>query len=269
MNNRSTFARPQLILALASTLCLTACTTVPVTGRHELNFVSSDQEMTLGLSSFDQLKKDTPINHDPAVNAMVENVGRRIAAIAGKDLPNAQWEFVVFESKDANAFCLPGGKVGVYTGILPITGTDAGLATVLGHEIGHAVAHHGASRMSQQELTQAFGQALDSSMSASDPRVRSMVSVAYGLGAKVGVELPYSREQESEADHIGIVYMARAGYDPKEAVAFWQRFADFNKQQGGNSMPTLLRDHPVDAVRIKQLQQWLPDAEAQFKAAPK
>ena len=254
---------PALLVISGSVLVLSGCSTVPVTGRHELNFVSADQEMALGLSSFDQLKKDTPISHDPALNAMVQRVGQRIAQVAGKDLPKAQWEFVVFQSQEANAFCLPGGKVGVYTGILPITRDDAGLATVLGHEIGHAVAHHGASRMSQEELTQAFGKVLDSSVST-DPRVQNLVSVAYGVGAKLGVELPYSREQESEADHIGLVYMARAGYDPKEAVAFWQRFAQFNQSQGGNNLPTLLRDHPVDAVRIKQLQQWLPEAQAEF-----
>src|SRR5258706_7995305 len=159
-----------LVVIVLSGWLLVGCTTVPVTGRRELNLVSSGDEMQLGLSSFDQLKKDTPVSHDPTINAMVQRVGKRIAEVAAKDMANAQWEFVVFDSKEANAFCLPGGKVGVYTGLLPITKTDSGLATVLGHEIGHAVAHHGASRMSQQELTQAFGQALDSSMSASDPR---------------------------------------------------------------------------------------------------
>jgi len=243
-------------------LLLAGCTTVPVTGRHELNFVSADQEMALGLSSFDQLKKDTPINHDPAVNEQVQRVGKRIAEVASKDLPGAQWEFVVFESTEANAFCLPGGKVGVYTGLLPITKTDAGLATVLGHEIGHAVAHHGASRMSEQEASQVVGQMLNSGMSASDPKVQALVAKAYGVTSKVAVELPYSRLQESEADHIGIVYMARAGYDPKEAVAFWQRFSAFNQTQGGSSTPALLRTHPVDEVRIKQLQGWLPEAQA-------
>src|SRR5262252_5079692 len=147
---------PLLALGTAA-LVLAGCTTVPVTGRHELNLVSSDQEMQLGLSSFDQLKKDTPVNNDPSVNDLVQRVGKRIAQVASKDMPDAKWEFVVFESKEANAFCLPGGKVGVYTGILPITQTDAGLATVLGHEIGHAVAHHGASRMSEAMVLQGLG----------------------------------------------------------------------------------------------------------------
>src|SRR5215471_8504773 len=244
---------------------LAGCTTVPVTGRHELNLVSSDQEMQLGLSSFDQLKKDTPVNNDPSVNDLVQRVGKRIAQVASKDMPNAKWEFVVFESKEANAFCLPGGKVGVYTGILPITQTDAGLATVLGHEIGHAVAHHSASRMSQAMVTQGLGQAAGSALgSSSYAQYQGAFNSLYGIGTKVAVELPYDRKQESEADHIGLVYMARAGYDPAEAVAFWQRFASYNNQQGAASTPTFLRDHPVDSVRIKQLQEWLPEAQAEY-----
>jgi len=253
--------------SLAAGLLLTGCTTVPVTGRHELNLVSADEEMALGLSSFDQMKKDTPASHEAMANGMVERVGSRLAAVAGKDLPQAKWEFVVFDSPEANAFCLPGGKVGVYAGILPIAKTDAGLATVLGHEIGHAVAHHGASRMSQAMVTQTGGQVLGSAMSSSDPKWQSAAALAYGLGTKVGFELPYSREQESEADHIGLIYMARAGYDPKEAVAFWQRFMDYNNQHGGSSTPTFLRTHPLDAVRIKQLQGWLPEAEAAYASS--
>jgi predicted Zn-dependent protease len=247
-----------VVLALAE-----ACSTVPVTGRHELNIVSADQETQLGLTSFAQVKQQTPISQDPAANATVQRVGRRIAAVAGKDLPNAQWEFVVFQSQEANAFCLPGGKVGVYTGILPITQTDSGLATVLGHEIGHAVAHHGAERMSHQLALQE-GEKFLGSMASTNSAIAPLALAALGLGSKVGIELPFDRKEESEADHIGLVYMARAGYDPRDAIAFWQRFAQFNQQQGGASVPTLLRDHPVDAVRIKQLQQWLPEAEAEF-----
>lgn len=251
------------ILVLA--LLVQACSTVPVTGRRGLSLVSSEEEMQLGLSSFDQLKKETPISQDPAANAMVQRVGKRIAAIAAKDMPNAQWEFVVFESKEANAFCLPGGKVGVYTGILPVTQTDAGLATVLGHEIGHAVAHHGAERMSEGMVTQGLGQLAGSAMSATRyAQYQNLFMTAYGVGTKVGVELPHDRKQESEADHIGVVYMARAGYDPKEAVAFWQRFMQYNQQQGGKATPAFLSTHPVDALRIQQLQGWLPEAQAQF-----
>jgi metalloendopeptidase OMA1, mitochondrial len=255
-----------LTAGLAASWILSGCSTAPVTGRHQLSLVSAEQETQLGLSSFDQLKKNTPINHDPAINAQVQRVGEKIKSVASKDMPNAQWEFVVFESKEANAFCLPGGKVGVYTGILPITKTDAGLATVLGHEIGHAVAHHGAERMSEQLVMQEGGQLLGSTLSSSNPQVQSLTLAAYGVGTQVGRELPHSRAQESEADHIGLVYMARAGYDPKEAVAFWQRFADYNKQQGDDQtsfFAKFLRTHPLDEVRIKQLQQWLPEAQAQ------
>lgn len=257
-----------MVCALAGLFLLQGCTTVPVTGRHGFNVVSSDQEMQLGLSSFQEMKTNTPINHDPALNAMVQRVGKQIAAVAQKDMPDAQWEFVVFESKEANAFCLPGGKVGVYTGILPITKNEAGLATVIGHEVGHAVAHHGAERISEAMVMQAGGQLVGSAAGSYGSGWQQAAMVAYGLGSKVGVELPHSRKQESEADHIGLVYMARAGYDPKEAVAFWQRFAEFNRQSGGSGTPSFLRTHPVDEVRIHQLQELMPEAERQMGTPP-
>src|SRR5436190_18759145 len=219
-------------VAILGTMFLEGCSTVPVTGRHELNLVSAGQEMQLGLTSFDQLKTNTPISHDPAMNDMVQRVGKRIAQVASKDLPDAQWEFVVFDSPEANAFCLPGGKVGVYKGILPIMQDDAGLATVLGHEIAHAISHHGAERISQSELMQAGGQFLGLAVQNTKPITQTAVSAVYGLGGQLGYSLPHSRAQESEADHIGLIYMARAGYDPRAAVDFWKRFSAYNEQRG-------------------------------------
>ena len=263
---------PQLILAvavIAAAVFTSGCSTVPITGRSQFTaLVSPEQEMTLGLSSFGEMKKGTPISHDAAANALVQRVGKRIAAIAGPDMPKAQWEFVVFESKEANAFCLPGGKVGVYTGILPITRDEAGLATVIGHEVAHAVARHGAERMSEAMVIQFGGQGLGALMANADPRVTALAGTAYGLGTQVGRELPHSRAQESEADHIGVIYMARAGYNPEASVQFWQRFMEFNQQGGGNAAPAYMaffRTHPTDETRIKQLQAWLPEAKAQFK----
>jgi len=249
--------------SLTLALLATGCLTVPETGRRQVMLISSQQEMQLGFTAFSQMKKETPVSRDAALNAMVQRVGRRIAAVA--ELPGAQWEFVVFNSKEANAFCLPGGKVGVYSGILTITKDEAGLATVIGHEVAHAVARHGAERMSEGLLLQTGGGLLGASLSTADPRTQVLVMTAYGLGAKVGRELPHSRAQESEADRIGLIYMARAGYDPEAAVGFWQRFSDFTRNQGGSGTPTFLRTHPLDAVRIQQIQQWMPEAKANYR----
>jgi predicted Zn-dependent protease len=253
----------QCLTASLALVLLSGCTTVPETGRSQLNLFSTDQEVQLGLSAFTETKNKTPINKNPAVNAQVQRVGQRIAAVA--QLPGAQWEFVVFENKEPNAFCLPGGKVGVHTGIMPITKDDAGLATVIGHEVAHAVARHGGERMSEALLMQTGGSLLGATLSSTDPRTQAAAVTAYGLGAKLGRELPHSRGQESEADQIGLLYMARAGYDPEAAVAFWQRFANYNRQQGG-ATPWFLRTHPLDDVRIQQLKQWLPRAKAEYNS---
>lgn len=254
-----------LVVISAAAIGLTGCTTVPETGRSQLNLISADQEMQLGFSSFEALKKETPISKDAAANALVQKVGKRIAAVAA--LPNAKWEFVVFESKEANAFCLPGGKVGIYTGILPITKDEAGLATVIGHEVAHAVARHGAERMSESMVIQGGSSlvGVGLGMAKTDPKWQAATMTAYGVVAQVGRELPHSRLQESEADRIGILYMARAGYDPEQSVAFWRRFSDFNAKQGANSTPAFLRTHPLDEVRIKQLQELMPQAKAEYR----
>ncbi len=239
------------------------CQTVPETGRHQINIFSASDEMQLGLTSFTQMKKEVPISRDPKANEQVQRVGRRIAAVA--NLPGAQWEFVVFDSKEANAFCLPGGKVGVYTGILPICRDDAGLATVIGHEVAHAVARHGGERMTEavglQVGTEVASSWVDQSRYA---KYGPLMKNAWGLGTQLGVALPHSRLQESEADEIGLLYMARAGYTPAAAVEFWQRFADFNRQQGGDT-PWFLRTHPTDAQRVDRLRALQPKAQAQFK----
>jgi predicted Zn-dependent protease len=248
---------------LLAGLLLVSCATVPETGRRQLRLVNAQEEMQLGLTEFQKLKKSTPISQDAAINELVQRVGQRIAAVAA--LPDAKWEFVVFDQpKTANAFCLPGGKVGVFTGILPITKDETGLATVIGHEVAHAVAHHGAERISEGLLVQLGGQVLGEAMKNNSESAREIALAAFGLGGTVGVMLPHSREQETEADDIGLIYMARAGYDPRNAVEFWKRFATYNAKSGGTPMQ-FLSTHPVDSVRIRNLETRLPAALAEYE----
>lgn len=244
-------------------LSLNGCSTVPVTGRRQLNIIPAAQEMQLGLTAFEEMKKEIPISRDPAINALVQRVGKRIAAVA--DLPNAQWEFVVFDSKEANAFCLPGGKVGVYTGILPITKNEEGMATVIGHEVAHAAAHHGGERMSHAMAAQVAGEVAAGVAGQYGATQQAIAATAFGLGSQLGWLLPHSRTQEAEADHVGLIYMARAGYNPEAAVAFWERFAEYNQASSGT--PWFLRTHPVDADRIENLKKLMPEANRIYRRA--
>jgi metalloendopeptidase OMA1, mitochondrial len=258
-------ALPGAGLIVLGALLLTGCQTVTETGRSQLNLVSADEEVKLGVTAFQDTKQKTPISKDAKANDMLQRVGKRIAGVA--NLPNAQWEFVVFESPEANAWCLPGGKVGVYTGILPITRDDAGLATVIGHEVAHATAHHGAERMSQQMAAQLGGEVAGTLVSGKGQATQALVGQAYGVVSEVGVLLPFSRKQEAEADYIGLLYMARAGYDPAAAVAFWERFSEYNRQHGGSQGLSFLRTHPLDEQRIQNLKAELPKAQAEYEKA--
>jgi predicted Zn-dependent protease len=257
-----------LTLLLPVLCLLSACSTVPMTGRSQMLLISPHEEMKLGLTEFDKLKQNARISKDPRWTAILQRVGPRIAAAAQKDLPNAQWEFVLFDDpKTVNAFCLPGGKVAVYGGILPIAKDENGLATIIGHEVSHAVARHGAERVSQAMLLQLGGNILTTATQNKDENTRKLWSTAYGLGSQIGVALPHSRKQELEADHMGLIYMARAGYDPRDAVAMWQRFAAYHKEHG-NTPIAFLSTHPVDQKRIEQLQQLMPDALKEYKHPP-
>lgn len=251
---------PVLALAL-----LGGCATAPETGRSQLLLISPAQEAEMGFQSFSKIKQQKSAVASGKDAEMVRTVGARIARVA--PVPGAKWEFVLFNDKTPNAFALPGGKVGVNTGILPITQNEAGLATVISHEIAHVTAHHGAERMSQSMAVDLGGQILSAALGsqgggglAGDAAV-----AAYGLGTQVGVLLPYSRVHESEADEIGLMYMARAGFDPREAIGFWQRFAAYNAKQGGSKGPAFLSTHPLDERRIALLQAAMPRALAEYQ----
>jgi predicted Zn-dependent protease len=249
-----------LLIALALISALTGCMTNPVTGRKQLNLVSQEEELQLGLSTFDKMKQEVPISRNPEANAMLQRVGQKVAAVAHKDMPEAKWEFVLFENAEPNAFCLPGGKVGVHTGLLPIAKDDAGLATVIGHEIGHATARHAGERISRGMLLDTTAQAAGVASSGASGVTQNVVAAAFGIGGPLLVQLPHSRAQESEADRMGLIYMARAGYPPEAALDFWRRFSAADK--GSKNTPGFLRTHPVDSVRIKQIAEWIPEVRS-------
>jgi metalloendopeptidase OMA1, mitochondrial len=226
--------------------------------RSQLMLVSQAQETALGVQAYRQVLQKEPVTQDPRYTEPVQRVTRRLEGAANR--PDLRWEVsVIDEDKTVNAFALPGGKIGVYTGIFPIAQTEGGLAIITGHELGHVIARHGAERMSQQLGAQLLGSALAVGLQTS-PHANTIMA-AYGLTAQVGVLLPYSRLQESEADRIGLVLAARAGYDPQAAIGVWQRMAKLS----GRRPPPFLSTHPTPESRIEDIKQFLPQATAQFR----
>jgi predicted Zn-dependent protease len=248
---------PAFLLSMSA---LSSCATVPLTGRKQLLLLPESEERKMGLSSYEEVLKKEKASTDVAQIAMLQKVGERIAAATGQQLP---WEFKLIDNPTTvNAFCLPGGKVAVYTGILPLTQDEAGLAAVLGHEIAHAIARHGGERVSQQLIAKLGLSAVSAGMASRDPKTVETVTALLGAGATVGVLLPFSRSQESEADHMGLIYMAKAGYDPNQAISFWGRMAE---KSGSGKVPEFLSTHPSDTTRINQLKKELPEAMQYYK----
>ena len=255
-------------LIAAAPLVLAGCYTNPVTGRQSLVLISQGQEVTLGQESFGAIRKAEKVSPDARANARVKRVGGRIAQAVGDQLPNAKWEFVVFESRDANAFALPSGKVGVYTGLLALAENDSELAIVMGHEIGHVIARHGAERMSEAMVIAGVGAVSAAAIEdKTDVQTRNLFLLAYGGVTAVGRVLPHSRANESEADRMGVIYAAKAGYDPRAAISFWQKMAK-QKESGAPAAakPAWLSTHPADQKRIADLQAFMPQVGPVYEA---
>jgi predicted Zn-dependent protease len=242
----------------------------PGTARDQFIYISEEKEIAMGIGAYRELLRKAPVSDDLALNEMVNRVGRRIAAVANK--PEYQWEFAIIkDDRTINAFALPGGKVAIFTGILKMTKNEDGLATVIGHEVAHALQRHGAERYSRSIL-EMIGQvgALAAGAAVGRPDAAMAAMSAYG----VGVSLPFGRKQESEADYIGLKLMAQAGYDPREAVPFWERMSGCPRQminkvcfRSQHNIPEFLSTHPSDIARINQIEAWIPEALKHYDAA--
>ncbi len=257
-------------MVLVLVLVLAGCSTVPLTGRRQLSLIPDSQMLSMSTQQYGQFLKDNKLSTNQEQTGLVVRVGKRIAVgvqqyMAQQNMSDRlngyNWEFNLVESKEVNAWCMPGGKVVVYTGILPLTQDENGLAVVLGHEISHAVADHGGERMSQGLLAQLGGMALDQALANKPEQTRQLWNSAFGVGVQVGALLPFSRTQESEADHLGLIFMAMSGYDPHTALPFWERMAS----QGGGKPPEFLSDHPSDQSRIDKIREEIPEAMTYFK----
>jgi predicted Zn-dependent protease len=247
---------------------LAACATVPITGRRQLSLISDAEMNAMSFQQYDQVIAESKLSTDPEATAMVRRVGVRIQAAVEKyfrdngnssQLDGYQWEFNLIESDEVNAWCMPGGKVAFYTGILPICRDDAGVAVVMGHEVAHAIAKHGSERMSHQMALQMGGMALSEATRNEPERTQSLYMSVFAVGAQFGAMLPYSRQHESEADHLGLIFMAMAGYDPREAPKFWERMS------GGAAPPEFMSTHPSDETRIRELDQNMAEALGYYR----
>jgi predicted Zn-dependent protease len=255
-------------------ICLSfqSCQKVPITGRKQIKLLPASTMAQMGSESYSSfLKENPPVNPPTVQSAMVTNVGMKISAAVekymndngfAKRIAGYKWEFNTVNSQDINAWCMPGGKVVVYTGILPLTRDDAGLAVVLGHEIAHAIADHGNERMSQQLAIQLGGISLAVAMQQKPQQTQDIFMMAYGVGSQLG-QLAYSRQHELEADKLGLIFMAMAGYDPERAISFWQEMA----AKGGTKPPELISTHPSDERRIAQIKSFLPEAKKYYSAS--
>ncbi|MCF8308282.1 MAG: M48 family metallopeptidase [Bacteroidales bacterium] len=254
-----------LILLSGVFMLMYACSTVPFSDRQQLLLLPSSQMLSMSFTQYDEFLDE----HPPVMNTrdarMVEDVGNKISSSVeaymqkndmNDRLEGFDWEFNLVNENEPNAWCMPGGKVVVYKGILPYTKTEAGLATVMSHEIAHAIAQHGNERMSQQLMVQAGGIALDAYLEKKEQESKELFMAAYGVGSTVGVMLPYSRAHETEADKLGLIFMAMAGYNPAAAVDFWKRMAE----SGGQKPPEFLSTHPSDETRINNLKEFIPKA---------
>ncbi len=251
------------------------CASVPLTGRSQLMLMPESQLEAMADQEYRQFLAKHPLSHDQKAVEMVRRVGWRIARAVERYLAEHgqsdlvagyHWEFNLVKGKEVNAWCMPGGKVVVYTGLLPVARDDTGLAVVLGHEIAHAVARHANERMSQQLALQLGGSVVSTALGASSPAANTVFRDLYGLGANLGVLLPYSRMQETEADHLGLIFMAMAGYDPRAAIPFWERMMS---HKNGASPPELLSTHPSDQTRIEQIKKFLPEAMRYYERSRK
>lgn len=252
----------KLVLAVLATAVLAGCKTSP-TGRTQIALYS-DQEMSqMGQQSFADMKKNQKINNDPAVNAYVKCIADDVIAVLPQQYSSQAWEVVVFEEDSANAFALPGGYIGVHTGLLKVAENQDQLATVIGHEVGHVIAEHSNERVSQSSMLQTGMQAGSAALEMGNVQYRNEIMQGLGLGAQYGVILPFSRSHESEADEVGLDLMAKAGFNPKESVTLWQNMS----KAGSSGTPEFMSTHPAPGNRIKELQAKLPEALNEQKTA--